>query len=476
MEDPDVRPRSDRGLVLAGGGAKGAYQFGCLLALRDANIAFDAVSGTSVGALNAFLWATDQLDRGREIWEHLSQDRIYPWRMPKIFAPLLILPALFFHYFRACNLGLPHLPLPARIMGAAVTTSPLLCLVPLAYLRMSGSLHYPLWGSLLISGLLVSLWALMFVWAAGQNVGKRRLFSMIAAQFFAFLVMSGAFSIGQHFGQLEISLTDVYQITAILSIPVILYWVSGTFPLYFLKRGPLRQTIEQLVDGSVLIPTYVCAAKQHAIFDPDDPHYARPNYQYNTMILESVEWTVLKDSIWIPQYFQIEELSRGNRIAALLASAALPFGVVPPVIIGGGRYVDGGVADNVPIQPFIESRPCEEIVIIDFDGDESPCSVQHWMDIDRLQRLCDFKYPDSFPWNQKPEYQVTNNPPSVVPRRSPPFWPRLIRIHPKESYGFLRGTMNFSTRFARKLLKVGYEDAVRTIWETGLAAKAASAT
>jgi hypothetical protein len=43
-------------LALGGGGAKGAYQAGCLKALEELDFSeFDAVAGTSVGALNAAL-------------------------------------------------------------------------------------------------------------------------------------------------------------------------------------------------------------------------------------------------------------------------------------------------------------------------------------------------------------------------------------------------------------------------------------
>lgn len=40
------------GLVLDGGGARGAYQIGAWKALREAGVKIEAVAGTSVGALN----------------------------------------------------------------------------------------------------------------------------------------------------------------------------------------------------------------------------------------------------------------------------------------------------------------------------------------------------------------------------------------------------------------------------------------
>ena len=41
-----------RAVVLSGGGSKGAYQIGVWKALRQLNIKYEIVAGTSVGALN----------------------------------------------------------------------------------------------------------------------------------------------------------------------------------------------------------------------------------------------------------------------------------------------------------------------------------------------------------------------------------------------------------------------------------------
>ena len=83
-----------RGLVLEGGGAKGAYQFGCLLALAERGIAFDAIAGTSVGALNGALVAYDRLVVGQDYWRNLSPRRVvglnYRW-LPASFLVILFL-------------------------------------------------------------------------------------------------------------------------------------------------------------------------------------------------------------------------------------------------------------------------------------------------------------------------------------------------------------------------------------------------
>ena len=42
-------------------------------------------------------------------------------------------------------------------------------------------------------------------------------------------------------------------------------------------------------------------------------------------------------------------------IPALLAASAVPV-LFPPVAIGQGRYVDGGLSNNLPIEPFNDQR------------------------------------------------------------------------------------------------------------------------
>lgn len=66
------------GLVFAGGGGKGAYQIGVWKALREYGIDKDisVVAGTSVGGLNAALFAQGDLEKAIEIWENISRHQI----------------------------------------------------------------------------------------------------------------------------------------------------------------------------------------------------------------------------------------------------------------------------------------------------------------------------------------------------------------------------------------------------------------
>lgn len=64
------------GIVLEGGGAKGAYQIGAWKALKEAGVRIRGVAGTSVGALNGALICMDDLARAERIWENISYSKV----------------------------------------------------------------------------------------------------------------------------------------------------------------------------------------------------------------------------------------------------------------------------------------------------------------------------------------------------------------------------------------------------------------
>lgn len=64
------------GLVLEGGGAKGAYQIGAWKALREEGVKIKGLSGVSVGALNGALICMDNLEKANEIWENISYSQV----------------------------------------------------------------------------------------------------------------------------------------------------------------------------------------------------------------------------------------------------------------------------------------------------------------------------------------------------------------------------------------------------------------
>lgn len=57
------------GLVLEGGGVKGAYELGALIALTEKGYTFHAVTGTSIGALNGAVIASQGIEKLAGYWE-----------------------------------------------------------------------------------------------------------------------------------------------------------------------------------------------------------------------------------------------------------------------------------------------------------------------------------------------------------------------------------------------------------------------
>lgn len=66
--------KNEWGLVLAGGGGKGAYQIGAFRALREKGVDdyITAVSGVSVGALNLVLFAYNDQKMAEDVWKNIS--------------------------------------------------------------------------------------------------------------------------------------------------------------------------------------------------------------------------------------------------------------------------------------------------------------------------------------------------------------------------------------------------------------------
>ena len=68
------------GLVLAGGGGKGAYELGVWKALKELNLSqyISVFAGTSIGAFNALLFAMDDMEKAEKLWEEVTMDKIVP--------------------------------------------------------------------------------------------------------------------------------------------------------------------------------------------------------------------------------------------------------------------------------------------------------------------------------------------------------------------------------------------------------------
>ena len=75
-----------KALVLSGGGMRGSYQNGAIKALRELKKAdFDIVVGSSIGALNGFLFVQGDFDVMDELWHTVKEERVVNESIPPEF-------------------------------------------------------------------------------------------------------------------------------------------------------------------------------------------------------------------------------------------------------------------------------------------------------------------------------------------------------------------------------------------------------
>lgn len=68
------------GLVLSGGGGRGAYELGVWKALKELKIDeyIEVFSGTSIGAINSVLFLQDDLEKAQHLWDNITMEMLLP--------------------------------------------------------------------------------------------------------------------------------------------------------------------------------------------------------------------------------------------------------------------------------------------------------------------------------------------------------------------------------------------------------------
>jgi NTE family protein len=114
------------GIVLSGGGAKGAYEVGFLKALAEFDIQPDAIAGTSIGALNGAIYSAKKDTKVtakllNTLWEELSKDN--PLEFKNATKTIIDVFILFALTGNVTKLG--------KILQGAISTEGVLTQVPL---------------------------------------------------------------------------------------------------------------------------------------------------------------------------------------------------------------------------------------------------------------------------------------------------------------------------------------------------------
>lgn len=78
----------DYGVVLEGGGARGAYHMGALKAIYEHNYNIIAITGTSIGAINGAMVAQGDFEAAYKVWETIEYDTLFDVNKEKLTSAL----------------------------------------------------------------------------------------------------------------------------------------------------------------------------------------------------------------------------------------------------------------------------------------------------------------------------------------------------------------------------------------------------
>jgi predicted acylesterase/phospholipase RssA len=339
------------GVVLSGGGARGAYEAGALLAFQDAGVPTHIVTATSVGAVNAASYAAhaDGLVGNAEplldTWTRLSPRTLgiewtrYGWMVAGLIATSAGVGNLAWYLLQLAGLDI-RLRYPALAWSALALAgmSVLLFYPQLPYVwflvrtRMKGKLLEPVRRRLAVS-IFANVLVVGFVVAAIMSLNLATAFhGLVTRHPFTIVGMLATLLVLrrlQHHFAARISGTWERLFRLVLQPGLFknferVRFLRRQIPADGLRRSPMRLLFAatDLVAGS---------ARYFTNADPED--LARdPN----------VDTGFVRDRISRPE----------DLVAAIAASSALPI-TYEPVHLDGRTLMDGAVMGSQPIRPAL---------------------------------------------------------------------------------------------------------------------------
>lgn len=348
------------GLVLEGGGAKGAFSHGFASECTRLGIKFEAVAGTSVGGLGAWIVATGQYDVGDRLWPALNFSNIYG---PRI-APWKWVAALLFvlHAYTYWSAGLP--PFFERTNR--------LNYVLIALFRTAIFMPLGLIAAYVLSHAVSFWWFVPFLvfliyycfsplenlkmpkpmtkwehWHPSRYGDSDDMQSGVTCQFLAMLSLV-------FFGCTIFALVRVFLgIYTGFDIAILIYACALTAMrissgMTNLSDTPLSRIIDDCLNVEPVISCFVTTAAQAERYTPDHPKVEAFSYD-----VDDLRYSIIRRTLFLPAYHDLKDLPVSDRRTLLRATAALPFGLVKSLTFKGTSYVDGGMADNLPVYPLV---------------------------------------------------------------------------------------------------------------------------
>jgi predicted acylesterase/phospholipase RssA len=333
------------GIVLAGGGGRGAYQIGCWKKLKEFGLdRFSVISGTSVGALNAALIAAGDVPQAMRLWEDLEESKVVKtsairkWTVAFLcFVLAAVFTAALHLIFLALVLGLPLIMWMiwyTKIRELDASVSPFDLLFSLTHLAQV----LPWAWAIVITSSAAMWWLLRKVEADELLVGRA--------------VWDASVEISARIIGRFVSIGSSVPLGQLLSLNI--------------TRDQLRRTNAKV---------YVTLSVQDSFFDPYEPNYQERPSSFDKpdprpRLLSEPQRI---DNFWSPELVELTSLPDDSSVReALLQSANLP------LVFPAGRWkefksVDGAIAmykgttQNVPILPAAENR-CDYIFVLYLDA------------------------------------------------------------------------------------------------------------
>jgi predicted acylesterase/phospholipase RssA len=428
----ELAARGSVGLVLGGGGAKGAYQVGCWKALRECGLAqFGALAGTSVGALNAVLVAQDAFERAERIWHDMRFGRVLRlrWHAPLALAIRLVLFVPYLGKFAFPDRFIPvalfravdgwqqgwRTGEPQQALGAALE-------LYAAFVKSPRSIDHV--SQLVLAGLVLGGFSAGWMLAAPLLT---LVAMVVVAPFGALLVVNYASWLATLLDQLATRLV----VASNGPLAELLHECVDP-PRLAARPQPVVVTLAALREVTRTPPLRRLAVSTaqstgRASARPPDRDFCT-NPDFSAARLPSTESTIE----YVPDHFDVRTQPPARMRELILQSAGLPE-IFPARRFGDRTYVDGGLADNEPLTALVGVPGQATIIVVPLNArcDEARVRTDLRRNLDRLGR---------------PE---------------PTALPDLLVLTPSRPLGnLLTGTMDFGAARARALMRLGYRDTI----------------
>ena len=399
------------GLVLAGGGAKGAYHIGAWEAFSEAGLRFSAFSGTSIGALNAAILSTTGGSTARAFWEQLSTStmaQFSKWALPALVVTMMG------HIQNSTGSSYRK---PVRYTWWLICLN-VICSLFVIYGVLSTAKYYGFLGSSLIALFVISIFC------------GRYLFDYL---------------------NLPLAKNKVLD-DLIARAPIDWDLLAGSDRPFFATT-----VTERLVYDPLAI-RFLDMFRATAPFEPKEKR------KYFRRVVASLDLPLER----VSRYIRLNGNTPEAAQKAIAASMALPFGLFRRVRFRRRRYVDGGLVDNVPIFPFLDLG-LNAIIVVHCNPRPFGFRSAEWMDgklelatiENRLLRI---------QMQQDGLRSTEHGAPERLTVRERLDGCDILQIYPSGRLGLpIVGTLFFSKRKSEQLFLRGYQDTKAALERRGYA-------